>query len=82
MAGDRPSRGPRLPIGLMAIGSQMVGFTVLGIVLDYLLGSMPAFTIGLTLLGFVAAFVQLIRFTRAKFGPQPGRPPDGVGGPR
>ena len=39
-------------MGLLAIGSQMVGFTVVGILLDrYVFGTMPVFTIGLTLLG-------------------------------
>lgn len=83
MAGDRPSQGgpqrggSRLPIGLMVIGSQMAGFTIIGVLLDrYVFGSMPAFTIGLTLFGFVAAFVQLIRFTKAKYGPKPPGTPD------
>ena len=59
----------------------MAGFTILGVILDqFVFGSMPVFTIGLTILGFVAAFVQLIRFTKARFGPPTNRPPDG--GPR
>ena len=74
MAGGRPPGGSRLPLALMGIGSQMAGSTVVGVLLDVAIGSMPAFTIGLTLLGFVLAFVQLVRFTKTKFGP-PQSPP-------
>ncbi len=58
-------QGPRLPIGLMLAGSEMVTFTVIGLVLDYFLGTMPGFTIGLTLLGVVAAFFQLTQMAKA-----------------
>jgi F0F1-type ATP synthase assembly protein I len=77
MAGAEPSPRPSLPVGLIAVGSQMVGFTVIGVLLDlYVFRSMPAFTIGLTVLGFIAAFVQLIRYTKTRFGPNVSRPPD------
>jgi len=75
MASDRPPSRSRMPIGLMVIGSEMVSFTLVGLLLDYALKTMPGFTIGLTLLGFVAAFTQLVRMAR-KMG-QPG----GSGGP-
>jgi len=60
-----PSNGPRLPVGLMVAGSEMVTFTLLGLLLDYALDTMPGFTIGLTLLGLVAAFFQLTRMAKA-----------------
>ena len=58
---DRPSPGPRLPLQLLVTGSEMVSFTVAGLILDYLLGSMPWATVGLTLLGVLAAFLHLVR---------------------
>ena len=39
MPADRPS-GRRLPIGLMVAGSEMASFTVLGLLLDFGLGTM------------------------------------------
>ena len=64
MADDRPPGGPRPTIGLMVLGSEMVSFTLFGLLLDYLFKTMPGFTIGLTVLGFVAVFAQLIRMAR------------------
>ena len=59
-------------MGLMVIGSEMVSFTLVGLLLDYLLGTMPGFTVGLTVLGFVAAFTQLLRMAK-----KVSRPADG-----
>ena len=77
MPADKPSSG-RLPIGLMVAGSEMATFTVLGLLLDFGLGTMPGFTIGLTLLGLVAAFFQLVQMSRrlAAKGPDPAAPRD------
>jgi len=67
MSTDRPPNGPRLPVGLMAIGSEMAGFTVLGVVLDlFVFGTLPWLTIGLTILGVVAAFYHLICIVKAQ----------------
>ncbi|MDB5313238.1 MAG: hypothetical protein JWO38_7440 [Gemmataceae bacterium] len=78
MAADRPSNGPRLPIGLMVIGSEMAGFTVLGVILDLLVfGTLPWLTIGLTVLGFAAAFYHLVLLTRGKTKPPASPPPPG-----
>jgi F0F1-type ATP synthase assembly protein I len=65
MPADPPSNGPRLPVGLMVAGSEMVSFTVAGLVIDYLCGTLPWFTVVLTLLGLVAAFFMLIRMSRS-----------------
>jgi F0F1-type ATP synthase assembly protein I len=80
MAGDQPPNRPRrLPIGLMVIGSEMVSFTLLGLFLDLVVfGTIPWFTVGLTLLGFVAAFTQLIRIARKMTQPPK---PGGTGQP-
>ena len=61
-----------MSMGLMVIGSEMVSFTLVGLLLDYLLGTMPGFTVGLTVLGFVAAFTQLLRMAK-----KVSRPADG-----
>jgi F0F1-type ATP synthase assembly protein I len=72
------SSGKRLPIGLMVAGSEMASFTIAGLVVDYLLGTMPGFTVGLTLLGLIAAFYHLVKMAQAmakKPGPPSPPPP-------
>lgn len=64
MPADPPS-GRRLPIGLMVVGSEMASFAILGLLLDFGLGTMPGFTIGLTLLGLVVAFFHLVKMAQA-----------------
>lgn len=79
MPADPPSNGPRTSIALMAIGSEMAGATVLGLLIDYGLGTMPWFTIGLTLFGLVGAFLHLTKMAKAiaakKGPPAPGGGP-------
>lgn len=54
----------------------MAGFTVLGVVLDlFVFDSMPWCTVGLTLLGCVAAFMHLVAMVRAKTAPPAGGRP-------
>ncbi len=65
MSADPPSSGKRLPIGLMVVGSEMASFTLLGLLLDFGLGTMPGFTIGLTLLGLFVAFYHLVKMSKA-----------------
>jgi F0F1-type ATP synthase assembly protein I len=75
MAGEQPPKRPRrLPIGLMVVGSEMASFTLLGLFLDLVVfKTLPWFTVGLTLLGFVAAFTQLMRIARKMAQPpKPG----------
>jgi F0F1-type ATP synthase assembly protein I len=71
-----PSSGRRLPVGLMVIGSEMAAFTILGVLLDLGLGTMPGFTIGLTLFGGAAAFFHLIKMSKAMAAKKP-EPPGG-----
>lgn len=81
MPDDTPSNGPTPPIAFMVAGSEMVSFALFGLLVDYLLGTMPGFTIAMTLLGVAAAFFQLTRMAKilaAKKGPKSG-PPDGSG---
>ena len=67
-----------MPIGLMVVGSEMASFAVVGLLLDFGLGTMPGFTIGLTLLGLVIAFVHLVRMSKALAA----KTPPGSDGPR
>jgi F0F1-type ATP synthase assembly protein I len=65
----------------MVAGSEMVSFTLLGLLLDYALDTMPWLTIGLTLLGLVAAFFQLTKLAKALAArKKPPDPPVGEGG--
>jgi F0F1-type ATP synthase assembly protein I len=65
MPDDVPSNGPSVPIGFMVAGSEMASFTLLGLLIDYLAGTMPGFTIGLTLFGLAAAFWHLVKISKA-----------------
>ena len=58
-----PQRRP-MPIALLVLGSQMVGFTLAGIAIDYFADTMPWLTIVLTILGFVIVFVQLVKLAQ------------------
>jgi len=78
MPADPPSSGKRMPIGLMVAGSEMASFTIIGLLIDFAAGTMPGFTIGLTLLGLVAAFYQLVKMSQvlaAKKPEPPSTPP-------
>lgn len=68
-----------MPIGLMVAGSEMVSFTLLGLLLDYALGTMPGFTIGLTLLGLAVAFFHLVQMAKVLSAKKPDPPDAGAG---
>jgi F0F1-type ATP synthase assembly protein I len=68
MASEPPSSGPKLSVGLMVVGSEMAGFTVVGLVIDLVVGSLPWVTIALTVIGFVVVFVTLVRFSKSMSG--------------
>ena len=76
MPADPQPSGRRLPIGLMVAGSEMASFTIVGLLLDFALGTMPGLTIGLTLLGLVVAFFHLVKMSQALAKkPEPPRGP-------
>jgi F0F1-type ATP synthase assembly protein I len=58
----------------MAVGSEMASFTILGLLLDFGLGTMPGFTIGLTLLGLGLAFFHLVKMSQALAAKKPEPP--------
>jgi len=78
MSTDPPS-GRRVPVGLLVVGSEMAAFTILGVVLDFALGTMPGFTIGLTILGVGVAFWHLVKLSKTLGAkkPDPREPPEG-----
>ena len=73
-----PNRPRSLPMGMMVIGSEMASFTVVGLLLDFALSTMPGFTIGLTLFGLVVAFFHLVKMAQA-LAKKPA-PPDSTPG--
>jgi F0F1-type ATP synthase assembly protein I len=80
MPTDRPP-GRRLPIGLMVVGSEMASFTIVGLLVDFGLGTMPWFTIVLTLLGLAVGFFHLVKMSQALTAKKPEPPAPGGGGP-
>lgn len=79
MPADTPSSERRMPIGFMIAGSEMVSFTLLGLFLDYALGTMPGLTIGLTLIGLAVAFFHLIQMSKALAAKKSDPPDAGAG---
>jgi F0F1-type ATP synthase assembly protein I len=67
-------------MGFLYLGSEMASFTVVGLVLDYVFGTMPILTIVLTLLGVVAAFVHLKSMAASLARTKKSGPPGGEGG--
>lgn len=59
-----PKQGSRPAMGLMFAGSEMASFTLFGVLLDYLLHTLPVLTIVMTLLGTVFAFYQLLNMAK------------------
>ncbi len=78
MPADPPSSGRRLPLSFAVAGSEMASFTILGLLVDFGLGTMPWFTIALTLAGLGLAFFHLVKMSQAlgkKSPPPHGRAP-------
>jgi F0F1-type ATP synthase assembly protein I len=74
MPADPPQNGPRVPMGFLIIGSEMVSFTLFGLLFDYVLGTLPVLTILLTLLGVVVAFFHLIKLSQTLTRKKPNLP--------
>ena len=68
------------PFAFAVLGMEMVGFTVTGIVIDWLVGWRFMWaTVVLTLLGVVAAFMHLVRAVQVGPTAKSDRPPGGEG---
>jgi F0F1-type ATP synthase assembly protein I len=73
----RPDRRVMSPLAFAVVGTEMVAFTLAGLAIDWFAGWTPWATVGLTLLGLVAAMAHIIRMASPA---GQGRPPD-PGGP-
>ncbi|MBA4188170.1 MAG: hypothetical protein C0467_09150 [Planctomycetaceae bacterium] len=79
---DGPKNGPSMPLGFLMAGSEMASFAILGLILDYFLGTMPGFTIGLTLLGLVVSFFHLTQMAKVLSAKKLPKPPNESSGSR
>ena len=71
MSTGGPNRGRMSPVGYAVVGSEMVSFTLLGLVIDYFAGTMPWATVVLTPLGLIVAMFHLVRMTKANTAGRP-----------
>ena len=69
MPPERPVKQARPVVALAGIGSEMIGFTLGGVVLDWLVGSLPIFTVILTVGGLVLAMWHLMRWAKRRIEP-------------
>lgn len=67
-----PPARPVSPFAFAVLGVEMAGFTVAGVLIDWLTGLTPWFTVALTLLGVVAVFAHLARTVRKASPPNSG----------
>lgn len=63
---------PVSPVGLAVLGSELVGATVLGVLLDVGFGTLPWCTVGGVLAGLLVMLVHMAQLVRAK--PKPPEP--------
>lgn len=61
-----PGKKGNAAVAMAGIGSEMVGFTLTGILLDYLIDSLPVFTVILTLGGLALAMGHLSKWAKAR----------------
>jgi F0F1-type ATP synthase assembly protein I len=66
-----PDRRPVTPVGFAVVGSEMVGFTLAGVAIDWLAGTIPWATVILTVLGLLAALMHLARMVKKNTGAPP-----------
>ena len=64
-----PGKKGNAAVAMAGIGSEMVGFTLCGILLDWLIGSLPVFTVILTLGGMTLAMWHLAKWAKARSRP-------------
>ncbi len=69
MPPETPGKQTRPVVALAGIGSEMVGFTLAGVLLDWLIDSLPVFTIALTITGLVVAMWHLMRWAKRRIEP-------------
>ena len=61
------TKKPSKPVAMLAgIGSEMVGFTLLGVFADWLFGALPVFTVLLTVAGLALAMWHLMTWAKRR----------------
>ncbi len=63
---EPPQKRPAKPVGLglAMVGSELVAFSLAGILADYFAGTHGGFTVGAMVLGMAAAVVLTVRLLR------------------
>jgi len=61
MASGRPTKVGLSPTRFALIGSELIAFTLLGVLADWITGWLPWTTVAMTLLGLAAVMIQLAR---------------------
>jgi F0F1-type ATP synthase assembly protein I len=66
--GNDPSGSAAKPVGLglAVIGSELVAFTLAGVTIDYFVGTRGGFTVGLMMLGLIAAVLLTVRLLKGE----------------
>jgi len=61
-----PRKSVPLGLGFAVIGSELATVTLIGVALDYVIGTGGGFSVGFALLGMVLAVLLTIRLLRAE----------------
>ena len=69
MPPETPRKPSRPVVMLAGIGTEMVGFTLLGVLADWLAGSLPVFTVLLTIFGLALAMWHLMTWAKKRGSP-------------
>ena len=56
-------------VAMAGIGTEMVGFTLAGVLIDWLAGSLPVFTVLLTVGGLALAMYHLMIWAKRRSAP-------------
>ena len=70
-----PKKTISIGMGFTLIGSELVTFTLVGVGLDYWLGTLPWLTLVLTLVGMGAAVLFTMRLLKQEDANKPGLNP-------
>ena len=70
-----PKKTISIGMGFTLIGSELVTFTLVGVGMDYWLGTLPWLTLVLTLVGMGAAVLFTMRLLKQEDANQPGPNP-------